>query len=66
MAIPSGVTPAMGTNCKSNTGTPTGTFICASSSSFSTTAVFYIWGNDMYSNLAAWDTTNQYFFFNWG
>jgi len=66
MAFPSGVTPAMGSYCKSNTGTPTGTLICGSTSAYSPSAIFYFNGNDLYSNLAGWDTTNTYFLFNWG
>lgn len=66
MAFPSGMNSAMGTQCKSNTGTPANTYICAASSSYSPTSTMYIAGNDPLSNLHSWDTTNKYFWVNFG
>jgi len=66
MAYPSGAIPAMGTQCKTNTGTPASTFISATSTAYSPSVTMYIAGNYPLSNLHAWDTTNKYFWYNFG
>ena len=66
MAYPSGAIPAMGTQCKTNTGTPASTYICATSTAYSPSVTMYIAGNDPLSNLHTWDTTNKYFCYNFG
>lgn len=66
MAYPSGAIPAMGTQCKTNTGTPASTYICATSTAYSPSVTMYIAGNDPLGNLHTWDTINKYFWYNFG
>jgi hypothetical protein len=50
MAYPSVEIPAIGTQCKTNTGTPASTFIYATSTAYSPSVTMYISGNDPLGN----------------
>jgi hypothetical protein len=66
MAYPSVEIPAIGTQCKTNTGTPASTFIYATSTAYSPSVTMNIAGNDPLGNPHTLDTTNKYFWHNFG